>query len=118
MIATNKASGHPRPDAPRTILADDCEVLEAAAPDPVEEPDAPAVDAARLNVGEPQPSYDVIGGTVDVVVSAPEEAVTSISVAVLLAPGMLVPVGMAVISPVAVAFRAAVAMATWLLATS
>lgn len=41
-----------------------------------------------------------------------------IKVAVLEAPGMLVPVGMGVTDPVAVAFKAAVAMATWSFATS
>ena len=89
-------------------------VAVAVAVEEAEPDEPPEVESAlRLKVAEPSPEYDVMGSTVLVALAA-----VTINVAVLVAPGMLVPVGMLTILEVPVAFSAAVAMATWLLATS
>ena len=83
-------------------------VAEANEPPEVESP-------PRLYVAEPIPKYDVIAVTEAVALAL---VAGNINVAVLVAPGMLVPVGMLTIFELSVALRTAVAMATWLLATS
>lgn len=65
--------------------------------------------ALRLKVAELGPAYDVTGAMVLVTFGV---VVGNMNVAVLVAPGMLVPVGMLVILEVPVELRTAVAIAT------